>query len=171
MGFQISQTLGLVAGIKRQGDIKMGFFHAFYGMGYCLTHGFELTDKTGLGALSAPFVATQFAHMRHWSYHYLISLCLAIVNTISFSTIIGFKTKDGMVCVVAASIRRLLNFYQSVSSSWAKMSEKRVPVRIVPSIKSSVSRPFIAWHSLSYFMSVLKSPLEVCPRARITPIL
>lgn len=52
-------------------------------------------DYIGLGALSAPFVATHFAQQQHWSYHYLISLFFSILNSISFFTIIGFKTQDG----------------------------------------------------------------------------
>ncbi|KAF5356946.1 hypothetical protein D9756_006376 [Leucocoprinus leucothites] len=85
---ELSQTIGLVASLKRHGDIKMGFFHAFY----------------GLGALSAPFVATQFAQTRHWSFHYLISLCLAILNTISFSTVFGFKTQDECLKLIGQDV-------------------------------------------------------------------
>lgn len=51
----------------------------------------------GLGALSAPFIATQFAQLRHWSFHYLVTLGIAVLNTISLSTIFGAKTQDGKV--------------------------------------------------------------------------
>ena len=50
---------------------------------------------TGLGAFSAPLVATHFAQQERWSFHYLISLAIALSN---FALIIGvfrFKQQDG----------------------------------------------------------------------------
>jgi fucose permease len=49
----------------------------------------------GAGALCAPLVATQFAQARHWSFHYLVSLGLAISNTIILFVVFRFKTQDG----------------------------------------------------------------------------
>jgi fucose permease len=51
---------------------------------------------SGAGALCAPLVATQFAQLPHWSYHYLVSLGIAISNTIILVVVFRFKTQDGM---------------------------------------------------------------------------
>ena len=37
----------------------------------------------GLGALLAPLVSTHFAQIPRWSFHYLTSLGLAVLNTAS----------------------------------------------------------------------------------------
>jgi hypothetical protein len=50
----------------------------------------------GAGALCAPLVATQFAQMHKWSFHYLVSLGIAISNTIVLIFVFRFKTQDGM---------------------------------------------------------------------------
>ena len=49
----------------------------------------------GAGALVAPLVATQFAQLRQWSFHYLASLGLALANTIALIVVFRFKTQDG----------------------------------------------------------------------------
>lgn len=46
----------------------------------------------GLGALSSPLVATQFARMRRWSFHYFISLGLSCGAIIAVS--LAFRFKD-----------------------------------------------------------------------------
>jgi hypothetical protein len=48
----------------------MGILHATY----------------GLGALVAPLVSTQFAVAKRWSFHYLTSLCVALLG---FVLIVG----------------------------------------------------------------------------------
>ncbi|KAJ3501696.1 hypothetical protein NMY22_g18834 [Coprinellus aureogranulatus] len=48
----------------------------------------------GLGALTSPFVATQFAQMERWSFHYLTSLALSILNTIFMAVVFRFKDQD-----------------------------------------------------------------------------
>jgi len=60
-----------------------------------MTTGSAVAVNLGLGALSSPFAATQFAQMRHWSFHYLISLGIGVLNLVSLSVVFGFKTKDG----------------------------------------------------------------------------
>ncbi|KAF9448127.1 MFS general substrate transporter [Macrolepiota fuliginosa MF-IS2] len=79
IALQYSQGLGLIASIKRNGDTKMGVFHAFY----------------GLGALSSPFVATQFSQMpRHWAFYYLTTLGVAVSNTVVLTVVFGSKGLD-----------------------------------------------------------------------------
>ncbi|PVF93674.1 MFS general substrate transporter [Serendipita vermifera] len=74
LAIQGAQTTGLVASIRRNGSEKMGILHAIY----------------GLGAFATPFVSTQFAQMPRWSFHFLVSLGIALINTnILFWTVGG----------------------------------------------------------------------------------
>ncbi|KAI0346461.1 MFS general substrate transporter [Trametopsis cervina] len=57
---------GYVASLKDNAETKMGILHAIY----------------GVGALVAPLSATQFAKAQHWSYQYIISIGIAVANTI-----------------------------------------------------------------------------------------
>lgn len=45
----------------------------------------------------SPLVATQFAQLHRWSFHYLISLALAILNTTLLVCIFKFKTQEGEI--------------------------------------------------------------------------
>ncbi|KAL1937871.1 hypothetical protein VTO73DRAFT_12764 [Trametes versicolor] len=67
-----------VASIKDSPSTKMGILHAVY----------------GAGAFAAPLVATQFAQQRMWSYHYLISLGIALSNTALLIAVFRFKDQD-----------------------------------------------------------------------------
>ncbi|KAJ7512743.1 major facilitator superfamily domain-containing protein [Mycena galericulata] len=78
IAIQNAQTNAYVASLKHNSEIYMGMLHASY----------------GAGALSSPLVATQFAQMRHWSFHYLISLGLAITNTVVLTLTFRFRTLD-----------------------------------------------------------------------------
>jgi hypothetical protein len=50
----------------------------------------------GVGALVSPLVSTQFArYPRHWSFHYLISLGLSLVNTLSLAAVFSLKDEKG----------------------------------------------------------------------------
>ncbi|KAF9077560.1 major facilitator superfamily domain-containing protein [Rhodocollybia butyracea] len=75
---QDAQANGYVASLKTHSETKMGLLHAVY----------------GAGALCAPLVATQFAQMKHWSYHYLVSLAIATINTIVLLAVFRFKNQD-----------------------------------------------------------------------------
>ncbi|KAH9847459.1 MFS general substrate transporter [Lenzites betulinus] len=67
LSLQNAHCNGFVASLKRNAHTKMGFLHGSY----------------GLGALVSPLVATQFAESStHWSFHYLISMGLYILNTL-----------------------------------------------------------------------------------------
>ncbi|KAF9456410.1 major facilitator superfamily domain-containing protein [Collybia nuda] len=78
IALQDAQANGYVAAFKDSPEAKMAFLHAAY----------------GAGALCSPLAATQFAQMRHWSFHYLISLGIAISNSIVLTTVFQFKTQD-----------------------------------------------------------------------------
>ncbi|KAG2156825.1 MFS general substrate transporter [Suillus bovinus] len=80
MALQDAQSNGYVASLKDNPETKMGILHAVY----------------GAGALSSPLVATQFAQLPHWSFHYLCSLGIALINTVSLIVVFRLKTQDGM---------------------------------------------------------------------------
>ncbi|KII86703.1 hypothetical protein PLICRDRAFT_665095, partial [Plicaturopsis crispa FD-325 SS-3] len=67
ISFQNAHANAYVASTS-QGDpsTKFGILHATY----------------GLGALVSPLVATSFSHTRHWTFHYLVSTGLSLLNTI-----------------------------------------------------------------------------------------
>ena len=52
--------------------------------------------QTGCGALASPFVATQFAQAKHWSFHYLTALGLGLCSLTALIVIFKFKGQDGM---------------------------------------------------------------------------
>ncbi|PFH48891.1 hypothetical protein AMATHDRAFT_148904 [Amanita thiersii Skay4041] len=66
IAFEGAQGSGFVAALKDH--TKMGLLHAFY----------------GLGAMVSPLVSTQFSQHKHWSFHYLISCGLSLLDTIIF---------------------------------------------------------------------------------------
>ncbi|KIJ05092.1 Drug:H+ antiporter-1 family protein, partial [Paxillus involutus ATCC 200175] len=78
MALQDAQANGFVASLKDNAEAKMGLLHAAY----------------GAGALSSPLVATQFAQLPHWSFHYLVSLGIAVINTILLILVFGLKNQD-----------------------------------------------------------------------------
>jgi hypothetical protein len=49
----------------------------------------------GLGAFSSPLAATQFAQIPRWSFHFLVSLGLAVSNTVILITVFKLKNQDG----------------------------------------------------------------------------
>lgn len=50
---------------------------------------------TGLGAFCVPLVATQFAQMDRWSFHFLTSLGLALSTVVVNTLVFKFNTEDG----------------------------------------------------------------------------
>ncbi|CUA68525.1 Metal transporter Nramp4 [Rhizoctonia solani] len=76
MSFQSAQTSSLVISLKRNPGTKMGMMHAAYGAGACVS----------------PLISTQFTQIPRWSFYFLVSLGLAVSNTISQSLVFGFRT-------------------------------------------------------------------------------
>ncbi|TFK21819.1 MFS general substrate transporter [Coprinopsis marcescibilis] len=73
-----AQANGFVGALSKNSESKMGVLHAAY----------------GLGAFAAPLVSTQFAQMPRWSFHYLVSLGLAISNTVLVCCVFRFRPQD-----------------------------------------------------------------------------
>ncbi|KAI5115484.1 hypothetical protein M0805_009450 [Coniferiporia weirii] len=57
---------------------KMAILHACYGS----------------GALASPFVATQFAGMKHWSFHYFTTLGLAVQTTLTLVAVFKLRRQN-----------------------------------------------------------------------------
>ncbi|KAF9010641.1 MFS general substrate transporter [Cyathus striatus] len=78
LAIQDAQANGFVASLERQATTKMGIMQAIY----------------GAGALIAPLISTQFSHIRHWSFHYLVSLGLGLINALLLIAIFRLKPQD-----------------------------------------------------------------------------
>lgn len=75
---QDAQTNGMIANLPTTPSTKMGILHAVY----------------GLGALCAPLVATQFSQQKRWSFLFVVSLGVAIVNSTICGAVFRLKTQD-----------------------------------------------------------------------------
>ncbi|KAJ7735781.1 MFS general substrate transporter [Mycena metata] len=73
-----AQANGYVAGFARNPEAKMGYVQASY----------------GAGIFAAPLVSTQFAQLKHWSFHYLVSLGLTLSNVLILAAVFRGKTQD-----------------------------------------------------------------------------
>ncbi|KAJ7033674.1 major facilitator superfamily domain-containing protein [Mycena alexandri] len=87
VAIQDAQANGYIASLRRNSETKMGLLHGAY----------------GAGALVAPIVATQFAQMNRWSFHYLASLGVAISNTIVLTLVFRMKGQDELLISVGES--------------------------------------------------------------------
>ena len=117
---QDAQANVLVASLHENASEKMGLLH---GTGYRWTAGVVI-DKggislqlytvrvpqrgqygwrhaylfIGLGALVSPLSATQFAQLPRWSFHFLVSLGVALLNTVFFVITVKGKSLEGVYC-------------------------------------------------------------------------
>ncbi|KAI0764598.1 MFS general substrate transporter [Trametes elegans] len=66
LSLQNSHANGFVASSRNHVSTKICLLHATY----------------GFGALVAPLISTQFAQQKHWSFHYVISCGLYVLNTL-----------------------------------------------------------------------------------------
>ena len=95
--FVDAQANGFVASYKDSAAAKMGILHAAYGKDtFILHHCSASRGCSGTGALAAPLVATQFAQLHRWSFHYLASFGFAALNTVLLVCVFKFKTQDGI---------------------------------------------------------------------------
>ncbi|KAF9787908.1 MFS general substrate transporter [Thelephora terrestris] len=78
MAIQDAQANGYVASLDNHKEVRMGILHAVY----------------GLGAFSAPLVSTQFSTMRHWSFHYLSSMGIAVTSAVLAVVVFRFQTQE-----------------------------------------------------------------------------
>ncbi|KAM5546104.1 hypothetical protein V8D89_000230 [Ganoderma adspersum] len=69
--------------------------------GFVATSGGNIATKIGIlhatygfGALVAPLVSTQFAVQKHWSFHYLVSAALAVLNCMAQSWVFRGRRQE-----------------------------------------------------------------------------
>jgi MFS family permease len=91
---QDAQANGLVASVHEHSAEKMGLIHAIYGENFFEAHEPFLTNA-GVGAFAAPLVSTQFSQLPKWSFHFLTSLGIALINTAILTLIVGRKSLEG----------------------------------------------------------------------------
>lgn len=81
-GLQDAQSNGMVACLPTSAGAKMSILHGIY----------------GVGAFASPLVATQFSHMGNgWSFHFLTSLGVGLVNLAALVWISRFRTQDAIL--------------------------------------------------------------------------
>ncbi|TFY77838.1 hypothetical protein EWM64_g6176 [Hericium alpestre] len=85
---QCAQANGYVASFKVSSS-KLGMVHCAY----------------GVGALAAPLVSTQFAQLPRWSFHYLVSLGIAVTNSIVILLVFRLKEQDQCLQEVGEELR------------------------------------------------------------------
>ena len=51
----------------------------------------------GFGALVSPLVATQFASIPRWSFHFLVSLGISLLNLVSLTVVFEMKDMKGLI--------------------------------------------------------------------------
>ncbi|KAH8829029.1 MFS general substrate transporter [Flagelloscypha sp. PMI_526] len=78
LSLQNAQATGYTASLKDRPSLKMGVMQACY----------------GLGAFASPLVATQFAQMPKWSYHYLVCEALVLTNAVLVFLVFRGKTQE-----------------------------------------------------------------------------
>ncbi|EIW78183.1 MFS general substrate transporter [Coniophora puteana RWD-64-598 SS2] len=78
MALQNAQAVSYVAKMKDKPELKMAIFMAVYGP----------------GAVLAPLVATHFSTLPRWSFHFLTSLGLSLLNIAILSVVFRFKKQD-----------------------------------------------------------------------------
>lgn len=81
VSLQDAQANGYVASMKNSPETKMGILHAAY----------------GVGAFAAPLAATQFAQMERWSFHFLVSLGIALINTFALVGVFKGRNQTGLL--------------------------------------------------------------------------
>ncbi|KAG9102908.1 hypothetical protein FRC06_000827 [Ceratobasidium sp. 370] len=78
LSLQDAQANGFVAALPNNTSAKMGILHGIY----------------GAGAFVAPLVATQFSQLPRWSFHYLTSLGVSVVNAVIVVAVFKLRSLD-----------------------------------------------------------------------------
>ncbi|KAJ7628808.1 MFS general substrate transporter [Roridomyces roridus] len=73
-----AQGNGYASSFARNAEARLGYVQAAY----------------GAGIFAAPLVSTQFAQMQHWSFHYLVSLGITLLNMLVQFAVFRARTQD-----------------------------------------------------------------------------
>ncbi|KAA1477464.1 MFS general substrate transporter [Dentipellis sp. KUC8613] len=95
---QDAQANGYVAGLK-DSAARLGIMHCIY----------------GVGAFASPLLATQFAQLRRWSFLYLVSMGVGILNVIVLIAVFRLKGQDE--CLAAAGDALVQSREEQLSST------------------------------------------------------
>ncbi|PCH42938.1 MFS general substrate transporter [Wolfiporia cocos MD-104 SS10] len=96
---------GYVGCLAHGAETKMGILHAVYGELAPLSEvRIAVILYTCLGAMASPFVATQFAEFQRWSFSYLISLAIALLNTLFLVFVLRFRTQDDCLAEIGQPV-------------------------------------------------------------------
>jgi fucose permease len=174
-----AQANGFVANYKDNAAAKMGFLHAAYGKEYScsilpvviLTLYIRFSIIIGLGALASPVVATQFAQLHRWSFHYLVSLAVAALNVVLLICTFKFKTQDGEFTLPHLP-EKMLNFMFGLNTEClAQIGQTAEEKELVGGSKYKEMFKLKALHTLALFILVYvgvevtisgKSPSKHC---------
>ncbi|EJF59568.1 MFS general substrate transporter [Dichomitus squalens] len=88
LALQDAGANGFVASLKENAATKMSVLHAVY----------------GVGAFCSPLVATEFAQLHQWSFHFLTSLAVALANTIALIVVFRFKDQDTALAEIGQTV-------------------------------------------------------------------
>ncbi|KAG9098796.1 hypothetical protein FS749_002939 [Ceratobasidium sp. UAMH 11750] len=105
-GLQDYQSNGFVAALPYNTSAKMGLLHSCY----------------GAGAFIAPMITTQFAQHPKWSYHYLATLGMAVVDAIILFGVFRLHTQEELLGPTQTNPSEAGNKerkYQQIFRSWA----------------------------------------------------
>ncbi|KAF8680208.1 tetracycline resistance protein [Rhizoctonia solani] len=80
VALQNAQSNTFIAQLPNNASTKMGLLHASYGM----------------GAFIAPLIATQFAQLPRWSFYYMTSLGVALLNALSLFSAFKLRRLHGV---------------------------------------------------------------------------
>ncbi|CAK5266757.1 unnamed protein product [Mycena citricolor] len=86
-----AQANGYVASFARHAETRMGYVQAAY----------------GAGLFAAPLVSTQFARLPRWSFHYLVSLGLALLNWCLVFLVFRGRTQDECLARIGQPVLRV----------------------------------------------------------------
>lgn len=115
ISLQNAHANGFVASSRLNVPTKLGFLHASYGtfmstlVTICRSPGSHRActgvhpRNTGLGALTAPLVATVFSTKKHWSFHFLVSVAGSTIATLLLIYVFRGKRQEGG-CFTAAGV-------------------------------------------------------------------
>ncbi|KIY71830.1 MFS general substrate transporter [Cylindrobasidium torrendii FP15055 ss-10] len=107
MSLQDAQAVTYTANLKSRPETKMMLVQAAY----------------GAGAFSAPLCATHFSTAHHWSFHYLVSLGLALIN--STALLLIFRGADLDTSLEKIGIPRVENSDQQSSSKMKQIMKSK----------------------------------------------
>lgn len=124
LSLQDAQANGYVSNYHTNTATLMGVMHGVYGT-YIVTDSSDILLTlpwwaTGLGALCSPLVATQFARQKHWSFHYLCSFGVGLINTVFLAVVFRFRDQDGALLLPKPCILCRSSSTQHVSRTLAK---------------------------------------------------